>query len=61
MTAILNDSERIECNNIEFRSGDVVQVLIGSIWYKTRIEHNGVSYYSVDDYPLLGHEVKPFE
>ncbi len=58
MKAYFNDRERIECNGVEFRSGDVVQVLIGGEWQVTRIEHNGYNYYSIDGYELVGNEVK---
>lgn len=59
MQAYFNDRERIECNGIEFSSGDVVEVLINGDWLVTRIEHNGYEYYSVDGYQLIGNEVKP--
>ncbi|QIT20001.1 DUF5348 domain-containing protein [Acinetobacter pittii] len=57
-SAVKNAYDRIECNGVEFTSGDVVQVLINGEWLLTRIEHNGREYYSIDGYQLIGNPVK---
>jgi len=58
MVAEKNSRERIECNGVEFTSGDLVEVCINGEWLETRIEHNGRDYYSVHGYQLLGNEVR---
>lgn len=58
MEAFMNQNKRIECNGVEFTSGDMVEVLIDGEWLETRIEHNGREYYSVDGYELLGRSVQ---
>lgn len=58
MGAEINRIGRIECNGVEFTSGDVVEVFINDEWLETRIEHNGREYYSVHGYQLLGNEVR---
>lgn len=58
MFAIKNAIGRIECNGIEFTSGNVVEVLIDGKWLETRIEHNGRDYYSIDNYQLIGNQVR---
>jgi len=55
--AFLNQNDRIECNGVEFTSGDVVEVLINGVWQITRIEF-AQGYYSVDGFKLLGNPVK---
>lgn len=58
MLAIINTNGRIECDGIEFTSGNVVEVLIDGKWLETRIEHNGRDYYSIDNYQLIGNQVR---
>lgn len=58
MVAEKNSIGRIECNGVEFTSGDLVEVFINGEWLETRIEHNGRDYYSVHGYQLLGNEVR---
>lgn len=55
--AFLNQNDRIECNGVEFTSGDVVEVLINGVWQITRIEF-AQGYYSVDGLELLGNPVR---
>lgn len=52
----LNNLGRLECEGMEFTSGDVVEVCINGSWKVTRIEFNNNQggYYSVDGYQLLG-------
>lgn len=47
-----NDNERWEIfdgdgRRWEITSGDVIEVLVGEIWIRTRVEHNGSDYYPV--------------
>ena len=57
-TAFINENGRIECDNTEFRSGDVVQVFIKNKWHTTRIEFFNNQYQSIDGFPLIGYPVK---
>lgn len=56
--AFLNQNDRIECNGVEFTSGDIVDVFIDGVWQTTRIEFDQ-TYYSIDGFKLLGNPVKP--
>lgn len=58
MTSYINLNDRIECNDIEFRSGDQIEVYITNQWLQTCIEHDGQQYYSTDGYPLIGHQIR---
>lgn len=58
MKAIINNLGRIECGGIEFKSGDDVEVKKDNEWYKTTIEHDGIGYYSIDGYDLVGYPVR---
>lgn len=60
MSTYLNDRDRFQCGNQEYRSGDVVVVWEGGQWFETRIEHDGQGYYSIDGLSLLGKEVRHF-
>jgi len=55
--ARINERGRIQCGNIEFSSGNEVEVYIDGKWRQTRIEHNGSEYYSVDGFDLVGHQI----
>lgn len=59
MKAHINLNGRIECNDIEFSSGDLIEILIANQWIRTRIEHNGQQYYSIDGYDLTSHQIRP--
>lgn len=56
--AYLNENDRIECDGVEFRSGDVVEVYSFKEWRQTRIEHFDGKYQSVDGYELIGRHVR---
>ena len=58
MTTHINLNGRIECSNIEFQSGGLIEVLIDHQWLTTRIEHDGQQYYSTDGYALIGNPIR---
>ena len=56
----LNELGRLECEGIQFTSGNVVEVFDSGEWKVTRIEHSKSQggYYSVHGYELLGKPIR---